>query len=617
MNSAMTRFAPPFIFAQAKNYAFLLFVLSLPLLGWILFVSPPAEGGVALFYKASLPAYFALLLFISCILLAPLKLLPPRGWPFPLLGSLWLIFLVADAIVFNGYKFHINLFLLQFLFVDFQGLGLPTEMIAGGVIAVLLLIGFAILLARLAASRSRWLARLSSLTLTATLVLFLLNQSIHTWADTYRRNEITQYTSYFPIYFPIGSRQAGEQVSRLLPGLFPAEEGSGALAGGSQSQHVNYPLTAPAGCAPGDKANIMFIVLESWQAESLTPETMPNLAELRKTAWDFRQHISGGNATVPGLFSLMFGLHASYYDAFRANPLINPSAFTQTLNTLGYQTNIFTSVDLTRFSLQALFFPDIPAANIHQFNDRGSFQASDRATVEQLVSSLDDKSRQNSRHFDFMFLTSSHFAYEYPDEFKKFTPVPEHEGANLLDKHTDPTPILNDYHNSLYYEDHLLGQIFAKLRQTGLWDKTWIVVLGDHAEEFNENGLGYWGHGSNFSRWQTQTPLLIKAPGQKTGQIRETLSTHQDIVPTLVEEALACKGPAENYSTGSNLFRNSSKAGTVISSYVTSAYWIDGSIAEKLAIGSGYAWRDLKEKRPMPASEAIKKLIAEEGRFLR
>lgn len=613
----MTGIGRPSIFTQAKNYAFLLFALSLPFLIWIQLTSPPAEGGVALFYKAGLPAYFALLLFLGCFLVAPLKLLPPRGWPLPLIGSLWLIFLVADAIVFNGYKFHINLFLLQFLFVDFQGLGLPTAMIAGSLIAALLIIGFAIFLARLAAMNRRWLTRLSSLTLAATLLLFLLTQAVHTWADTYRRNEITQYTTYFPVYFPVGSRKSGEQLSHWLPGLFPAEEGSASITGNGQAQHVNYPLAAPADCAPGDKANIMFIVLESWQAESLTPDVMPNLAELRKTAWNFNNHISGGNATVPGLFSLMFGLHASYYDAFRATPGTNASAFTQTLDALGYQTRVFTSVDLTRFSLQALFFPNIPAANVHLFNNRSSFHESDRATVEQLLGNLDDKSRQNSRHFDFMFLTSSHFAYEYPDEFKKFTPIPEHEGANLLNKHTDRTPILNDYHNSLYYEDHLLGRIFAKLRQNGLWDKTWIVVLGDHAEEFNENGLGYWGHGSNFSRWQTQTPLLIKAPGQKTGQTRETLSTHQDIVPTLIEEALACKGPAENYSTGSNLFREGSKASTVISSYVTSAYWIDGSIVEKLAVGSGYAWRDLKEKRPMPASESIKKLMAEEGRFLR
>ncbi|MGE5470699.1 MAG: sulfatase-like hydrolase/transferase [Bacteroidota bacterium] len=612
----MTGFGRSSIFAQAKSYAFLLFALSLPFLIWILLVSPPAEGGVALLYKASLPAYFALLLFLGCFLLAPLHLLPPRGWPLPLFGSLWLVFLVADSIVFNGYKFHINLFLLQFLFVDFQGLGLPKELIAGGLIAVLLIIAFAIFLSRLAARNIGWLEKLSSLTVAATLVLFVINQAIHAWADTYRRQEITQYTTYFPLYFPIGSRKAGESVSRLLPGLFPAEEGSGTL-GGTAGQHVNYPLAAPAGCTPGSDANIMFIVLESWQAASLTPEIMPNLAELRKMAWDFRQHISGGNATVPGLFSLMFGLHASYYDAFRANPRSNPSAFTQTLDRLGYRSQIFTSVDLTRFSLQALFFPNIAAADVHQFNDRGNFRDSDRATVERLVDSLGDKSRQDGRHFDFMFLTSSHFAYEYPDEFRKFTPVPEHEGSNLLNKNTDPTPILNDYHNSLYYEDHLLGKIFAKLRQAGLWDKTWIVVLGDHAEEFNENGLGYWGHGSNFSRWQTQTPLLIKAPGQKAGQTRDTLSTHQDIVPTLVEEALACPGPSEKYSTGSNLFRGTAKAGTVIASYVTAAYWVDGSIAEKLAVGSGYAWRDLKEKRPMPPAESLKKLIAEESRFLR
>ena len=605
---------PP-LFAYAKNYAFLLFVLTLPFLGWILQLTPAAEGSLAGIYQATLPAYFALLLLLGCLILAPLHLLPPRGWPLPLLGSLWLLFLVGDAIVFNGYKFHVSLFLLQFLFVDFQGLGLPKEIVAIAVGVALVLVVLAIALSRLAARNPRWLARLSTLLLWLTLPLFLLNQAIHTWADTYRRNEITQYTAYFPLYFPIASRKAGEQLSRLLPATFPPEEGNAPVSDRG-SQHVNYPLAAPSGCAPGERANLMIIVLESWQASTVTPEIMPNLARLRDEAWDFRNHVSGGNATVPGLFSLMYGLHASYYDAFRANPQLNPSAFTETLNQLGYRTQLFTSVDLRRFALQPLFFPRAAPSDVHLSNDRGSFDASDRASVDSLLASLDDKAREHGRHFDFMFLTSSHFAYEYPAEFRKFTPVAEHAGSNLLDKHADPLPIRNAYYNSLNYEDHLLGEIFARLRRNGLWDKTWVVVLGDHAEEFNENGQGYWGHGSNFSRWQTQTPLIVHVPGQKKPEIRDTLSTHQDVVPTLIEEALRCSGPSSDYATGRNLFRPQERPGTVIGSYVTSAYLVDGSVAEKLSLGGGYAWQDTKEKRNMPNAEAIRKLMAEERRFL-
>ena len=108
-----------------------------------------------------------------------------------------------------------------------------------------------------------------------------------------------------------------------------------------------------------------------------------------------------------------------------------------------------------------------------------------------------------------------------------------------LDNETDPTPLLNRYRNSVHYVDALIGRVLDAMEQQGLLENSVIVVTGDHGQEFNDSRRNYWGHGSNFTRYQTGVPLLLYSPTLPPGVHRHR-TTHFDIVPTLMRDHLGC-----------------------------------------------------------------------------
>lgn len=233
--------------------------------------------------------------------------------------------------------------------------------------------------------------------------------------------------------------------------------------------------------------------------------------------------------------------------------------------------------------------------------------------VESYLDTLDQK---EGPRFDFLFLTASHWPYFYPPDFARFQPTPAIAGSHLLNRHTDPGPYLNAYHNSLMYLDSLVGKIIQALEERGLYEDAWIVVTGDHAEEFNENGQGYWGHGGNFSRWQTATPLLVKRPGHGRGKVEERFSLHQDVVPTLMEEELGCLTGIRAYSDGRNLYRLPDGArSTIVSSYFDTAYIFGDTVVERLRMRR-YSWSDMKPlTRSSLEEDWLRTLLKEEKRF--
>ena len=61
---------------------------------------------------------------------------------------------------------------------------------------------------------------------------------------------------------------------------------------------------------------LLYVVVDGIRADSLTPALAPRLAGLEATSIRSERHYSGGNASRPGVFSLFYGLPASYRDAF-------------------------------------------------------------------------------------------------------------------------------------------------------------------------------------------------------------------------------------------------------------------------------------------------------------
>src|SRR5690606_2825280 len=79
-------------------------------------------------------------------------------------------------------------------------------------------------------------------------------------------------------------------------------------------------------------------------------------------------------------------------------------------------------------------------------------------------------------------------------------------------------------------------------------------------------GLNYWGHGSNYTRYQTGVPMLLYVPGGKPDVVRHR-TTHFDVAPTLLRDHLGCTSPFATYSVGRSLFDPSSRDPLVLAEY--------------------------------------------------
>lgn len=584
---------------------FYLCLLTAAAVGLFLKDAPVAQGVLPTLYQWSVIGYYGTLLLLVALILLPLAVLNATRWLWPLMGWAWLVYLAIDIAVFNLYRFHLDLLMVEMFLRDFRGMGIPFFVLTLFALLALALFALVAWLFTSAASgqRHHWPWFVAGLALMP--CALLVNSVIHIWASHYLRDEITHYRPFLPIYYPVEAYATAPRVSAWLPSVFPAAYGKAEDAPTHGGGMVQYPRAQPQ-CKPvADPPSILMIVLESWQADTLNPKITPNIARFAETGIRFTQHVSSGAATVPGLFGLMYGLHPNYYELTRSAPESFPSLFTETLNAQGYRTRVFTSTNLDGFSLRRMFFPKVASED---FIDH----LPDAELVDRYIATVNRAPRD--KRFDFVFLTSSHSPYSYPPEYAQFKPLPLVEGGYAIDRQADNRPYKNDYYNSLYFLDALVGKLLDAVNRQGGLKNTWVIITGDHAEEFNENGLGYWGHGSNFTRWQTHTPMIVRAPGGVTG-VEKKMSLHQDVVPTLMQSALGCASPSEDYSHGKHLFKLPESRGTVIASYMGSAYLIEGKVLERTT-SRKYTWHDLKQSADSPSSSAVQQLRQEEALFL-
>ncbi|MEO7729751.1 MAG: sulfatase-like hydrolase/transferase, partial [Kofleriaceae bacterium] len=90
------------------------------------------------------------------------------------------------------------------------------------------------------------------------------------------------------------------------------------------------------------------------------------------------------------------------------------------------------------------------------------------------------------------------------------------------------------YDGEIAFTDLHIGRLLDDLRARGLYDKTVIVVTGDHGEGFGEHGIEL--HGYHLYAAQTKVPLIIRVPGLAPRRAA-TPAGHADILPTLVDLA--------------------------------------------------------------------------------
>ena len=155
--------------------------------------------------------------------------------------------------------------------------------------------------------------------------------------------------------------------------------------------------------------------------------------------------------------------------------------------------------------------------------------------------------------FLFVHTYQVHAPYTPPRSHKLFfLDIPGREGvgfaANAL-----------AYDQETRFTDDQVGPFLAAVKRLGLGDRTLVVLLADHGEEFGEHGGQ--GHGRTLYREVLQVPLLFWSPGLiAPGRIATPVSL-LDVAPTLLDLLGLPKDPQhDGMSLAATLRRGAAKS---------------------------------------------------------
>ena len=573
--------------------------------------------------------HFALLSFLPYFLLiVPLSFFCRRAVPL----IAWTVFvytaalslLLVDTFVFAQYRFHLNLLYLAMLFKGgSQIIGFSTKTWLIGVTAAILLclwegIWAAAVWRHLNRTPIHVPGRRGGWMIGIPLILLLaVSHLIHIWADARYDRSVTRLTRYYPLLFPATAKKFMTRRGWTTPEAVRAS----AMLKTRQVKRgdgLHYPI-APLRCNPPEvKMNLLIVLLDSWRYDAMTPAITPNIDAFSQGALTYQAHYSGGNATRIGVFSLFYGLPGTYWHAFENNQR-GPVLIDALLDN-GYDTAVFASAPLNSPEFDRTVFAKIEDLSIKTPGD--STHARDEAVVRRWRGWLGNHQSQkpDTPFFGFLFFDSLH-GYQYPGDYPRhFLPTWEAADYLSLNNDTDPLPFRNLYNNIAHYQDSLVGTILNDLDRRGVLENTVVLITGDHGQEFNDNKKNFWGHNSNFTRYQTQVPLILYWPGRPPARVTERTS-HTDLPPTLLRNLLGCQNPPETYSVGRDLFSEERKPLTsmIMASY--SSYAIvefeTGHVTVKDAMGlyDVYDHRYNVLSEAQPGTDAVIRAIEEMSRF--
>ncbi|QGG56527.1 LTA synthase family protein [Paenibacillus sp. FSL W8-1187] len=166
---------------------------------------------------------------------------------------------------------------------------------------------------------------------------------------------------------------------------------------------------------------------------------------------------------------------------------------------------------------------DKPYFHNDHFN---SFGASDEELYRTAVDELAKTAAQGGKFYAHLITTSNHSPFRIPEDKQTLTLPDGLRGT-----------VVGDYLQSVHYTDWAVGRLIDGLKEKGLWDRTALVLYGDHFglqpqdadPELIRKQLGI-DYDKRVSR--LNIPLVIRYPGQQPRTIERT-GGQMDLLPTI------------------------------------------------------------------------------------
>lgn len=529
------------------------------------------------FMLTGLIGQFAVFAFAGCVLALILILLFPRRWfaftVSAVMAAGTALFLIVDSVVYHLYHYHLAGVVWHIIRagVAMQVLELSwIEWLFVALIGMVLLaieVGIAFAAWHWINRKPRYQGRLTGVALAASLFLsytLTLSTGAAVTADaSAQSNEhvLVMESQIIPYYDAV----LGEFIPGNNSAITLETRDDGYFVQNAQiNKPLDYPLH-PLQCKiPSKPYNIVMIVLDAWRFDMLNPTVTPHINQFAKNAWVFSNNISGGNSTQPGIFSLFYSIPENYWTAMLAQH--QGPVFIHQLLQDHYQMGIFRSASLHYPAFDDTIFREVKNLQINTPGEE-SFDR-DRQITQEFAHFINHRNPQQP-FFSFVFYDETHNYCEssanYPQPFQ---PAVQTCNRLLLKNNSDPTPYLNRYRNAGHFDDTLVNRVLTSLKTHDLLKNTIVIITADHGEEFNESHQDFWGHASDYTPWQIHTPLVVYWPGQAPKTFQQ-LTSHYDVVPSLMTQALGCDNPSRDYSIGQSLLTQASTDPLVIvNSYI-------------------------------------------------
>ncbi|MDY6489431.1 DUF3413 domain-containing protein [Acinetobacter faecalis] len=545
------------------------------------------------FLVSSVISHMATLTALIGLILIPLLLLPTIARRLIISGisSFILITLFIDTIVFSQYRFHISMVMLE-LVMSGQVVSFPLStwlMTIFGILALWALQYALIVKLDKNIPLPHW--KLGKKFAWITFITLLISHGIHIWAAANVYQPVTMTKKYLPLFQPSSSTATMRKMGWIDEEAIKKQQEMKV----SSNSDLNYPLQ-PLQTQPVSKpTNIVFIVVDSWRADTFNAETSPNMWAYAQKGKILQNHISSGNATRTGIFGLFYGLPGTYWQSVLSNR--KTPVFMDRLQAMNYQLGIFAAAKLTNPEFDRTIFAKVPNLRISSVGR--SPDGLDVGLTQDWLTWFDNRDK-NKPTFSFLFYDSPHgyaFPKNYPHQFK---PMLEEVNYLKLSNDTDRSLMMNRYKTSVHYVDSIVKQVLDKIEASGEADNTLVIITGDHGQEVNDNMENFWGHNGNFTDPQVKVPFAIIGPKVNDSELmnwdQHHFTSHHDVVPTLMKNYLGVTNNIKDYSIGEDLLGLEVKRDWVLtSSYSRYAVVTAQDILEVGAVGQ-YDFLDKSNK---------------------
>lgn len=566
---------------QARQHAALVLWLTNVLLGVLIGTAYLPHLPEVLSVRAGVFVGFGLVSSVATLALVPalvywlalrfLRRPEAQGVVIAAVGSAFLVVIKVDTVVFRLFRYH---FFSSAVFNVAITPGSEDAVHLGGhvwgpisIVVALLTAGQYLLWRRtyrrrLGAAapkeRSTFIMRPTVIWGLILLTVVGVEKSIYATADLKGDRDVNSAAEILPAYPRL-------RVSRLLDEELGGERGFGIRPKG---EPLAYPHEVPEVDPGGERPNVLILVLDSWRSDMLSPEVTPRLSGIADFARRFDNHYSGGNGTRFGVFSMLYGLHGTYW--FSVLEERRPPVLFEVLGAEGYELRVYStaSMDFPEFRDTAWVGHE---ADVFDEGYTGAVWERDLQVAERFGEYLAERrekmaSGDVSPFLSFVLLDAAHQPYSSPAG-GPFQPAAEQldymelagdDSAGLVER------VRNRYRNALYFLDGVVAGTIEALRESGELENTLVIVTGDHGDEFQENG--FWGHTSNFTDEQVKVPFLLLGAGVEPG-VEERPTSHLDIASTILERLGASPAVRPRWCLGRNLFDPDPERNPVVSGW--------------------------------------------------